>query len=57
MPYNESRRYFWCHAEHMSLAEMAVLVPALVCWQCLYDLFHGSVCVTTVVAVLVLLLS
>jgi hypothetical protein len=41
----------------MSLAEMAVLVPALVCWQCLYDLFHGSVCVTTVVAVLVLLLS
>jgi hypothetical protein len=46
---------FWlsyCHAGHMSLAEMAVLVLALVCWQCLNDLCHGSACITCVMAVL-----
>jgi hypothetical protein len=36
----------------MSLAEMAVLVPALVCWQCLYRWCHGSVGMTGVMAVL-----
>lgn len=45
-------RWSGCHAQHMSRAEIAVLVRALVralVWgQCLYDWCHGSVCMTCV---------